>query len=84
MKLVSVSAFFSIDRSDRTVQPYHLVSMWLTGSISARHQGGLDRSIANEPVNTLRTGNFLHKIFHTSLIRCEVAFTIRRKAPSIV
>jgi hypothetical protein len=35
-------------------------------------------------LNTLRTGNFLQKIFHTSLIRCEVAFTIRRKAPSIV
>jgi hypothetical protein len=35
-------------------------------------------------LNTLRTGNFLLKIFHTSLIRCEVPFTIRRKAPCIV
>jgi hypothetical protein len=35
-------------------------------------------------LNTLRTGNFLLKIFHTSLIWSEVPFTIRRKAPSIV
>jgi hypothetical protein len=35
-------------------------------------------------VNTLRTGNFLLKIFHRSLIRSEVPFTIRRKAPCIV
>jgi hypothetical protein len=38
----------------------------------------------NLVVNTLRTGNFLLKIFHRSLIWSEVPFTIRRKATCIV
>jgi hypothetical protein len=40
--------------------------------------------IKYDEFNTLRTGNFLLKIIHRSLIRSEVPFTIRRKAPCIV
>jgi hypothetical protein len=66
--------------------PNLLCSYWvfLNGCEICNAFPGQFMNQATSTLNTLRTGNFLHKIFHTSLIRCEVAFTIRRKAPSIV
>jgi hypothetical protein len=55
-----------------------------TGTISKSFRKYVSTIPGNHEVNTLWTGNFLLNIFHRSLIRCEVPFTIRRKAPCIV